>query len=369
MTTRVAINGFGRIGRLLLRAIFQRYRTELEVAAIGVTDPYITATRALLLSHDSVHGPFGAEVTALVGGARNALCVDGCEIDIVGRNRYGPVPEWHRWGVSLVIEATGFFKDRQAASMHLVAGAERVIVTAPVKGPDVTIVVGVNEETFDPHQHRVISNASCTTNCLAPAAQVLAEAFGIEYGLLSTIHSYTSSQALLDHAGKDARRSRAAALNIVPTSTGAAKAVGEVIPELAGRFHGTALRVPTPNVSLADFTALVTRPPATAAEVNEALRLAAADRLRGILGVVDVPLVSIDFCGDSRSCVVDAPATLVQGELIRTILWYDNEWGYANRVADLAFYVTRRAAGADHEAALAEMRAHLDAGQAGGGWR
>ncbi len=356
---RIAVNGFGRIGRLVLRAIRERYWEELEIVAIGVTDPYITETRAILLKHDSVHGPFAAEVSAVTSPGRNALRVDGREIDVVGRNRYGPVPEWHRWRVDLVLEATGFFKDRRAASQHLVAGAGRVIVTAPVKGPDVTLVIGVNEETFDPSKHRIISNASCTTNCLAPAAKVLAASYGIRYGLLSTIHGYTSSQTLLDHAGKDPRRSRAAALNIVPTSTGAAKAVGEVIPELAGRFHGSALRVPTPNVSLADFTALVERPPASPAEVNAVLWEAAEGPLRGVLGVVDVPLVSVDFCGDPRSSIVDAPATMVQGPLVRTVLWYDNEWGYANRVADLAYYVARRQAGASHEVARRELLAHL----------
>ncbi len=359
---RIAINGFGRIGRLLLRVIHERYWDELEVVAVGVTDPYITETRAVLLQRDSVHGPFAAAVTAVTSAGRNALRVDGREIDIVGRNRYGPVPEWHRWGVDMVLEATGFFKDRQAASQHLVAGAGCVLVTAPLKQADVTVVVGVNEGALDPAKHAIISNASCTTNCLAPAAKVLSEAFGIQYGLLSTIHSYTSSQSLLDHAGKDPRRSRAAALNIVPTTTGAARAVGEVIPELAGRFHGSALRVPTANVSLADFTALVERPPAEASEVNEVLRAAANGPLLGILGVVEVPLVSVDFCGDPRSSIVDAPATMVQGELVRTVLWYDNEWGYANRVADLAFYVSRRQAGASHDVARSAMLAHLPPG-------
>jgi glyceraldehyde 3-phosphate dehydrogenase len=221
-------------------------------------------------------------------------------------------------------------------------------------------VYGVNHAKYA--GEAIISNASCTTNCLAPAAKVLQEGYGIRQGLLSTIHSYTSSQVLLDHAGKDPRRSRAAGLNIVPTTTGAAKAVGEVIPELAGRFHGSALRVPTPTVSLADFTALVERRPANAAEVNEVLRAAAAGPMAGVLGLVDVPLVSVDFTGDPHSSIVDAPATMVQGDLVKTVLWYDNEWGYSCRVADLAFYFTQRVKGRGHEDVRAEMRARLPQG-------
>jgi glyceraldehyde 3-phosphate dehydrogenase len=231
-----------------------------------------------------------------------------------------------------------------------------VLITAPAKKPDATIVLGVNEESFDPAKHAIVSNASCTTNALAPAAKVVQEAFGIEQGLLSTIHAYTSSQVLLDHAGKDPRRSRAAALNIIPTSTGAAKAVGSVIPELAGRFHCSALRVPVPTASLADFTALVQRPPRDAEEVNHALRVAAEGPLDGVLGIVDVPLVSVDFIGDPRSSIVDAPATQVQGDLVKTVLWYDNEWGYSVRVADLTYYITRRAEGMTHADVRADMR-------------
>jgi glyceraldehyde 3-phosphate dehydrogenase len=361
-TTRVAINGFGRIGRQVIKAIHERYWDSLEVVAVGVTDPFITEHRALLLQHDSVYGRFAGDVRAVIEGRTNGISVDGRLIEIVGRNPYGPVPEWKRWDVDLLLEATGYCKDRTAAQKHLLGGARRVVITAPAKKVDLTVVVGVNEAKLEPERHVVVSNASCTTNCLAPAAKVLQEGYGIRQGLLSTIHSYTSSQVLLDHAGKDPRRSRAAGLNIVPTTTGAAKAVGEVIPELAGRFHGSALRVPTPTVSLADFTALVERRPANAAEVNEVLRAAAAGPMAGVLGLVDVPLVSVDFTGDPHSSIVDAPATMVQGDLVKTVLWYDNEWGYSCRVADLAFYFTQRVKGRGHEDVRAEMRARLPQG-------
>jgi glyceraldehyde 3-phosphate dehydrogenase len=277
-------------------------------------------------------------------------------IDIVGRNPYGPVPTWNKWNVDLVIEATGYYRQREEAKKHLVAGARRVLITAPAKGPDVTVVLGVNEADFDPDRHLIVSNASCTTNALAPAAKVIQESYGIRQGLLSTIHAYTSSQVLLDHAGKDPRRSRAAAVNIIPTSTGAAKAVGLVIPALDGRFHGSALRVPVPTVSLADFTALVERVPSGPEEVNRALRDAAAGPLRNVLGIVDVPLVSVDFKGDAHSSIVDAPATQVQGDLVKTVLWYDNEWGYSVRVADMAYYMMRRIDGASHAEVRAEMQ-------------
>ncbi len=353
--TRIAINGFGRIGRQLVKAIHERYWDALDVKAIGITDPFITETRALLLERDSVYGTFDAKVEAVVEGRTNAIVVDGRKMDIVGRNPYGPVPEWKRWDVDLVVEATGYFRTRENASKHLVMGAKRVLITAPGKDSDVTIVRGVNEIDFDPEAHVIVSNASCSTNALAPAAKVIQDTYGIRQGLLTTIHAYTSSQVLLDHGGKDPRRSRAAALNIVPTTTGAAKAVGEVIPELKGRFHGSALRVPTPTVSLADFTALVERPPASADAVNAVLRAATADTMRDVLGVMDVPLVSIDFTGDPHSSVVDAGATMVQGELVKTALWYDNEWGYACRVADMAFYMSERVKGRSHADVKADM--------------
>jgi glyceraldehyde 3-phosphate dehydrogenase len=362
MTTRIAINGFGRIGRQLIKAIHERYWDTLEIVAIGVTDPHITETRALLLKHDSIHGGFDADIEPVVKGRTNAIRVDGRQIDIVGRNRYGPVPTWNKWGVDLLIEATGYYKDRTSAAKHLVAGAGRVLITAPAKGPDVTVVLGVNEQDFDPANHQLISNASCSTNALAPAAKVLNDRFGIRHALLSTIHAYTSSQVLLDHAGKDARRSRAAALNIIPTSTGAAKAVGLVIPALDGRFHGSALRVPVPTVSLADFTALVETAPAGVDDVNQALRDAAAGPMKGVLGIVDVPLVSVDFVGDPHSSIVDAPATMVQGDLVKTVLWYDNEWGYSVRVADIAYYIASRSAGRSHDEVRADMLGRIQSG-------
>ena len=355
MSTRVAINGFGRIGRQLVKAIRERYWDELEIVAVAVTDSHITDIRALLLERDSIYGHFDARIDTIVEGPTNAIEVDGRRIDVVGRNPYGPVPEWRRWGVDLVIEATGHFRDHASASLHVTAGADRVLITAPGKGPDATLVMGVNEADFDPERHIIVSNASCTTNALAPAAKVIFERFGIRQGILSTIHSYTSSQNILDNASKDPRRSRAAAMNIVPTTTGAAKAVGAVIPELAGRFHGSALRVPTPTVSLADFTALVDRAPASADEVNAALRDAAAGDQRGVLDVVDLPLVSSDYIGNPYSSIADAQLTQVRGDLVKTVLWYDNEWGYSCRVADLAYYMSRRAQGADHVTARAEV--------------
>ncbi len=361
MATRVAINGFGRIGRQVIKAVHERYWDELEIVVMGVTNSHITETRALLLKHDSIHGTFNAEVEPVVEGRTNAIRVDGRLIHIAGRNRYGPVPMWREWGVDLVIEATGYFKTAEAAGKHILAGASYVLITSPAKGPDATVVLGVNEEDFDPGTHRIVSNASCTTNALAPAAKVIHEHLGIQQGFLSTIHAYTSSQVLLDHAGKDARRSRAAAMNIIPTTTGAAKAVGVVIPELKGRFHGNALRVPVANVSLADFTALVERPPSGPDEVNAALRKAAEGPLRGVLGCVDVPLVSVDFLGDSHSSIVDEPATAVQGNLVKTVLWYDNEWGYSMRVADIAYYMARRIKGTSHKKVRAEIAAHAPA--------
>lgn len=355
MPARVAINGFGRIGRQVVKAVYERYWDEIEIVVIGVTDPYITEQRALLLKRDSVYGTFDAPVQAVVEGRTNGIQVGDRLMEVVGRNRYGPVPEWRRWDVDLVLEATGYYRDREMAGKHLLAGAKRVLITAPGKEPHVTVVLGVNEASFDPERHQVVSNASCTTNALAPAAKVIYETYGIQQGLLTTVHAYTSSQALLDHAGKDPRRSRAAALNIVPTTTGAAKAVGEVIPALAGRFHGSALRVPTPTVSVADFTALVERKPADAREVNDVLRAAARGPLAGVLGYVSDELVSVDFRGDSRSSIVDGPATIVLDDLVKTVLWYDNEGGYAWRVADMAYYISRRAAGRKHEDVRAEI--------------
>ncbi|MFQ6058040.1 MAG: type I glyceraldehyde-3-phosphate dehydrogenase [Anaerolineae bacterium] len=338
MTTRVAINGFGRIGRQVLKIIHQQHSDSLQVVAIGVTDPSQTETRAHLLKHDSTYGAFPAHVEARVNGHINAIYVDGQEIRICGCNRYGPVPFWGRMGVDLVIEATGLLKQRWELDDHLRAGAHKVIVTAPTTGADVTIVWGVNQDHYHPLHHHIISASSCTTNCLAPIAHVLHRRFGLVSGLMTTVHAYTNSQRLLDKTHPDPRRARAAAVNIIPTTTGASKEIGAVLPTLGPRMNGTALRVPVPAVSLMDLVAQV-EAPVDARAVNDALREAAQGELRGILKVCDEPLVSSDFIGDPHSAIVDAAFTMGVGQLIKVSAWYDNEWGYACRVVDLARYV------------------------------
>jgi glyceraldehyde 3-phosphate dehydrogenase len=340
MAIRVAINGFGRIGRQLLKIIHERYPDELIITHIGVSNPHATENRALLLKYDSNYGTFNAEVEARVHGGHNAIVVDGREMRILGRNPYGPVPEWSRMGVDLVIEASGHFKGR--AHLHLTGGARRVIITAPDPKADLTVVVGINHTGYDPDRHRVISNASCTTNCLAPVAKVLHDGFGILEGLMTTIHAYTGSQPVLDHVGSDPRRSRSAATNIVPTSTGAAIAVAAVIPELEGKLNGCAYRVPIPTVSVAELVANVERP-ASAGTVNAAFEQAAAEApLKGILGFSPLPLVSSDFQGTMYSSVLDALSTMTMGNMVKVVAWYDNEWGYACRVAELARYVVQQ---------------------------
>lgn len=340
MAIRVAINGFGRIGRQVLKIIHQQYHDELLITHIGVSNPHPTENRALLLKYDSNYGIFDATVEARVRGGDNSIVVDGRETRIVGRNPYGPVPEWGRLGVDLVIEASGHFKGR--SHLHLTGGARRVIVTAPDSKADLMVVVGLNHQVYDPDQHRVISNASCTTNCLAPVASVLHDQFGIQQGLMTTIHAYTGSQPVLDHVGSDPRRSRSAATNIVPTSTGAAKAVAEIIPDLKGRIDGCAYRVPIPTVSVAELVASVERP-GTVAAVNAAFEKAASEPpLKGILGYSPLPLVSTDFQGTSYSSVLDSLSTMAINELVKVVAWYDNEWGYACRVAELAHYLVER---------------------------
>lgn len=340
MTIRVAINGFGRIGRQVFKIIHEQYRDEMQLTHIGVSNPHVTENRALLLKYDSNYGVWGSDVQANVRGGANAILVDGRETRIVGRNPYGPVPEWARLGVDLVIEASGYFRGR--SHLHLTAGARRVIVTAPDSKADITLVVGINHEKYDPTRHRVISNASCTTNCLAPVAQVLHGQFGIRQGLMTTIHAYTGSQPVLDHVESDPRRSRSAATNIVPTTTGAARAVAEVIPELQGKLNGCAYRVPIPTVSIAELMANVERP-ADAATINAAFEKAAAEPpLKGILGYTSLPLVSTDFQGTTYSSVLDALSTMVIGDLVKVVSWYDNEWGYACRVAELAHHLAER---------------------------
>jgi glyceraldehyde 3-phosphate dehydrogenase len=334
MSVRVGINGFGRIGRQSLRAILERH-PDLEVVAIN--DLVDTATDALLFAHDSSYGAY----PGTVNHTDDAIVIDDRSIRALQVRDPASLP-WSDLGVDIVIESTGLFTDAARASAHLKAGAKKVIISAPAKGEDVTIVLGVNESTYDPARHNIISNASCTTNCLATAAKVVHDAFTIERGLMNTIHSYTNDQSLLDVAHKDPRRARAAALNIIPTTSGAARALALVIPDLKGKFDGFALRVPTPTVSVVDFTADLARG-TTEDELNDCFRQAAAGGMKGILGVSDEPLVSMDFKGDSRSAIIDSALTMVTGEtFVKIIAWYDNEWGYSCRVADLTAYVGER---------------------------
>ena len=328
MTLRVAINGFGRIGRQTLRALIER-TPDVEVVAVNDRGTAAQAA-AHLFKHDSTYGAYPGSV-ALEG---DTLVVDGRRIAVFDQADAAQLP-WARLGVDIVIDATGAYTDGRKAAAHLEAGARRVIITAPAKNEDVTIVLGVNERRYDPARHRIISNASCTTNCLAPTVKVIADAFGIEHGLMTTIHSYTNDQRILDVAHKDLRRARAAGQNLIPTTTGAASALALVLPELAGRFDGYSVRVPTPTVSLVDFTVQLQRS-ASVDAVHAAFRAAEAGPMAGILGVSDEPLVSTDFRGDPRSAIVDAPSTMLSGDrLLKVVAWYDNEWGYSCRVADL----------------------------------
>jgi glyceraldehyde 3-phosphate dehydrogenase len=340
---RIAINGFGRIGRLTFRALWVRRPDDVDVVAIN--DPAGGSTDALLLEFDSNYGHFPAEIQSHDGH----LHVDDERIAVL-RERDWSRLDWASLGVHTVLECSGHGTTRERAKVHLDRGAKLVIISAPAKGDDATLVMGVNEGDYRPGEHTVISNGSCTTNCLAPVALVLKEAFGIKWGMLTTVHSYTNSQSIHDRAAKDPRESRAGALNIIPTDTGAARALGRVIPELAGKFDGMAFRVPTPTVSAVDFVCETERP-VTKAEVNEAFRTAAAGQLRGIVGVSDRPLVSMDFKGDTRSAIVDAPSTIViDDRIVKVVAWYDNEWGYSCRLADLAAYTSR----ADHAAGIGD---------------
>jgi glyceraldehyde 3-phosphate dehydrogenase len=329
MATKVGINGFGRIGRQSFKAIMDLYPDELEVVAVNdLTD---NETLAHLLMYDSNYGVFEGDVEA----TENSIIVDGEDVKALAERDPSKIP-WGDMGVDIVIESTGIFRDKEKASLHLQAGAKKVIITSPAKNEDITIVLGVNEDKYDPAKHNIISNASCTTNCLAPVAKVILDKFGIVKGLMTTIHSYTNDQVILDFPHKDLRRARAAALNIIPTSTGAARALALVIPELKGKFDGFSLRVPTPTVSVVDFVAELERS-ATVEDINNALREAAEGDLEGILDYTEEPLVSMDFKGDPHSSIVDGPSTMVQGgNLAKVIAWYDNEWGYSCRVADLA---------------------------------
>ena len=334
MTVRVGINGFGRIGRQSLKALIERAP---DVEVVAVNDLVDVRTNALLFKHDSTYGAYPGDVSH----TDDAIVVDGREIKVLQVKDPTTLP-WGDLGVDIVIESTGIFTDAEKAKAHIQAGAKKVIISAPAKNEDITIVLGVNEDRYDPAAHQIISNASCTTNCLAPAAKVVHDRWTIRRGLMNTIHSYTNDQRILDVAHKDPRRARAAGLNIIPTTTGAAKALALVIPDLKGKFDGFSLRVPTPTVSVVDFTAELDRS-VTLEELNQAFRDEAAGSLKGILGASDEPLVSTDFRGDTRSSIVDLPSNMVLGgNFIKVIAWYDNEWGYSCRVADLTAFVAQR---------------------------
>ena len=335
MSLRVAINGFGRIGRLVLRAAKQAGRTDLDFVAVNdLTD---NKTLAHLLKYDSVHRAYPGTVEATEAG----LVVDGDEIKVFSERDPSSLP-WKELGIDIVVESTGKFRDREGLGKHLQAGARKVILTAPAKKEDITIVLGVNQGKYDPESHHIISNASCTTNCLAPVVKVILDSFGFRRGLMTTIHSYTNDQVMLDTPHKDLRRARAGALSMIPTTTGAARATALVIPEVEGKIDGMAIRVPTPDVSLVDLTVEVERE--TSAEaVNDAFRQAAAGPMKGILHVSDEPLVSVDYTGHWASSIVDALSTAVMGgNMVKVLAWYDNEWGYSERVVDLVKYVGDR---------------------------
>jgi glyceraldehyde 3-phosphate dehydrogenase len=335
MAVRVGINGFGRIGRQVLKAILERHPQAIEVVAIN--DLFDTKTNAHLFKYDSNYGVFPGNVEA----RESAFVIDGREIRVTAEREPGKIP-WREAEVQLVVESTGFFTDATKARAHLEAGARKVIISAPARNEDITIVLGVNEERYDPGQHNVVSNASCTTNGLAPVAKVLNDTWGIERGLLTTVHAYTNSQRLLDLATPDLRDARAAALNIVPAATGAARAVGLVIPELQGKFNGMAFRVPVSTVSLIDFTAELGRD-TTADEINAAMRRAAEGPLKGILQYTEEPLVSSDLKGNDHSSIFSSLETMViGGNMVKVVSWYDNEWGYSCRVSDLAAYMAER---------------------------
>jgi len=332
MPIRVAINGFGRIGRNVLRAVHAGTDSEIEIVALNdLTDNDMLGH---LLKYDSVHGAFPGKVTVSTTG----LEVDGRNIKVFSERDPAGLP-WGDLGVDIVVESTGFFRERTQAAKHIEAGAKKVIITAPGKNEDITIVLGVNQAKYDPDEHHVISNASCTTNCLAPVVKVLMEEFGFRRGLMTTVHAYTNDQALLDVPHSDKRRARAAALSMIPTTTGAAKATSLVIPEVEGKLDGMALRVPTPDVSVVDLVAEL-ETDTTEQAVNDAFRRAASGSLAGILDVCDEPLVSIDYTGNPHSSVVDALSTkIIDGGLVKVLSWYDNEWGYSQRVADLASFI------------------------------
>ncbi len=336
MSVKIAINGFGRIGRNVLRAIIQDQKSYGDIEVVSINDLTDAATLAHLLKYDSVFGRFQGEVSH----TEKAIIVNGKEIKVHSEKDPAQLP-WKAEGVQVVIEATGAFRDKEKAMKHIEAGAQKVVISAPAKGEDITIVLGVNEEKYNNAEHHIISNASCTTNCLAPVMKVLNDTFGVEHGLMTTIHSYTNDQKILDLPHSDLRRARAAAVSMIPTTTGAAKAVALVIPELKGKLDGGAVRVPTPNVSLVDVVCVLKKK-VTKDEVVDALRKAADGKLKGILAMSDEPLVSVDFVGNNNSSIVDVDSTTVIGDnMVKVLSWYDNEWGYSVRCVDLVKYISK----------------------------
>ena len=333
---KVGINGFGRIGRNVLRIAQEGLGSDIQIVAINARAD--ANTLAHLFKYDSCYGIFNGDVEVK---DNETILINSNEVKILRNSDPTDIP-WGELGVDIVVESTGKFRDRESASKHLVAGAKKVIITAPAKDEDITVVLGVNEKDYDNEKHNIISNASCTTNCLAPFAKVLDEKFGIEEGLMTTIHAYTNDQQLLDKTHKDLRRARAAAESMIPTTTGAAKAVAKVLPQLEGKLNGFSVRVPTPTVSLVDLVCTLKKG-ATIEEVNSALKEASEGELKGILGYCDLPLVSIDFRGDSRSSIIDALSTMAIGDkMFKVVSWYDNEWGYSTRTVDLVKYVAER---------------------------
>ena len=334
MAMKVGISGFGRIGRDVLRIYMEEGIDDFEIVALNASGDL--STLAHLFKYDSLYGKFNGTIEVVEDG----FVINGKKIKVVAHRNPEEIP-WKELGVDLVIESTGAFRDREGVMKHINAGAKKVLITAPAKDEDVTIVMGVNEEQYDPENHHIISNASCTTNCLAPVAKVILDEFGIEKGLMTTIHSYTNDQKILDKRHKDLRRARAAAESMIPTTTGAAKAVALVIPELKGKLNGFSMRVPTPTVSVVDVVFEVNKP-TTADEVNKVLKEASEGKMKGILGYSDEPLVSVDYKGDPRSSIVDGLSTMVIDNMVKIVSWYDNEWGYSRRVVDLASYIVNK---------------------------
>jgi len=331
MATKIAINGFGRIGRCVVRAALSR-KEDLEIVAINDLDE--PKALAHLFKYDSVHGTWAGEVKA----TDKSIIIDGKEIAVTAEKDPSALP-WKSMSADIVLECTGRFTDRAGAEKHLAAGAKKVLISAPAKGPDLTVAYGINHDQYDPSKHNIISNASCTTNCLAPLGKVLMENFGIEKGVMTTVHSYTNDQRILDLTHKDLRRARAAALSMIPTTTGAAKAIGEVLPALKGKMHGISVRVPTPNVSLVDLSVVLSKN-ATAEEINDAFRKAAEGPLKGVLQYNEELTVSIDYNGNPHSSIFDSTNTIVMGDnLVKVMAWYDNEWGFSNRMVDTAKFL------------------------------